>query len=124
MAKENEDGAEKTEEPTARKLEKAASEGQVARSSEVTIAACTIIGFLALLLGGGYFAEQLIEIFKGYFNEIDDDSIKDNFVIIYELLDEMMDNGYPQTTEFKILKQFIKSEFHKVKGKNKKKKQN
>ena len=31
MAKENEDGAEKTEEPTARKLEKAASEGQVAR---------------------------------------------------------------------------------------------
>ena len=68
MAKENEDGAEKTEEPTARKLEKAASEGQVARSSEVTIAACTIIGFLALLLGGDYFAEQLIEIFKGGFN--------------------------------------------------------
>ena len=28
MAKENEDGAEKTEEPTARKLEKAASEGK------------------------------------------------------------------------------------------------
>ena len=67
---------------------------------------------------------KLIEIFKGYFNEIDDDSIKDNFVIIYELLDEMMDNGYPQTTEFKILKQFIKSEFHKVKGKKNKKKQN
>ncbi len=41
------------------------------------------------------FLYKLIEIFKGYFNEIDDDSIKDNFVIIYELLDEMMDNGYP-----------------------------
>ena len=49
------------------------------------------------------FLYKLIEIFKEYFNEIDDDSIKDNFVIIYELLDEMMDNGYPQTTEFKIL---------------------
>ena len=24
---------------------------------------------------------------------------EDNFVITYELLDEMMDNGYPQTTE-------------------------
>ena len=68
MAKENEDGAEKTEEPTARKLEKAASEGQVVRSPEVTMAACTILGFLALLLGGGYFAEQLIEVFKGGFN--------------------------------------------------------
>jgi len=64
VAKENEDGAEKTEEPTARKLEKAASEGQVVRSPEVTMAACTILGFLALLIGGGYFAEQLIEIFK------------------------------------------------------------
>ena len=41
------------------------------------------------------FLYKLIEIFKEYFNEIDDDSIKDNFVIIYELLDEMMDNGYP-----------------------------
>ena len=65
MAKENEDGAEKTEEPTARKLEKAASEGQVVRSPEVTVAACTILGFLALLLGGSYFAEQLVEVFKG-----------------------------------------------------------
>lgn len=25
--------------------------------------------------------------------------LQDNFVITYELLDEMMDNGYPQTTE-------------------------
>ena len=29
--------------------------------------------------------------------------LRDNFVIIYELLDEMMDNGYPQITEVKIL---------------------
>ena len=67
MAKENEDGAKKTEEPTARKLKKRV-EGQVARSSKLQWFACTIIGFLALLLGGGYFAEQLIEVFKGGFN--------------------------------------------------------
>jgi AP-1 complex subunit mu len=30
-----------------------------------------------------------------YFNEIEEESIKDNFVVIYELLDEMVDNGYP-----------------------------
>ncbi len=26
-------------------------------------------------------------------------NFRDNFVIIYELLDEMMDNGYPQNTD-------------------------
>lgn len=31
---------------------------------------------------------------KGYFKEVEEESIKDNFVIIYELLDEVIDNGY------------------------------
>ena len=29
--------------------------------------------------------------------------IRDNFVICYELLDEMVDFGYPQTTDAQIL---------------------
>lgn len=36
---------------------------------------------------------------------MEEESIRDNFVIIYELLDEMMDFGYPQTTESKILQE-------------------
>ena len=67
MPQESEDGIEKTEEPTARKLDKAAKEGQVARSAELTTAACTIIGFLALFLMGSYFAKELTEIFEGAF---------------------------------------------------------
>ena len=39
------------------------------------------------------------KVLKDYFKELEEESIKDNFVITYELLDEMMDNGYPQTTE-------------------------
>jgi hypothetical protein len=35
-------------------------------------------------------------------------------VIIYELLDEMMDFGYPQTTESKILQEYITQESHKL----------
>jgi AP-1 complex subunit mu len=31
-------------------------------------------------------------------------------VLIYELLDEILDHGYPQTTETRILKEFIKTE--------------
>jgi AP-1 complex subunit mu len=42
-----------------------------------------------------------------YFKELEEESIRDNFVIVYELLDEMMDFGYPQTTESKILQEFV-----------------
>ena len=47
-----------------------------------------------------------------YFKELEEESIKDNFVVIYELLDEMMDNGFPQISEIKTLSDLIKSEKH------------
>jgi len=46
-------------------------------------------------------------VLKEYFGEVSEESIRDNFVVIYELLDEMMDYGYPQTTEQKILAEYI-----------------
>jgi len=30
-----------------------------------------------------------------YFKDLQEESIRDNFVVIYELLDEMLDNGIP-----------------------------
>ncbi|KAJ3314623.1 AP-1 complex subunit mu-1 [Blyttiomyces sp. JEL0837] len=53
-------------------------------------------------------------VFTEYFKELEEESIRDNFVIIYELLDEMMDFGYPQTTEPKILQEYITQESYKV----------
>lgn len=44
-----------------------------------------------------------MKVFKAYFKELEEESIKDNFVVVYELLDEMMDYGYPQTTDYKVL---------------------
>lgn len=41
------------------------------------------------------FLHKLVDIFKFYFKSISEDIIRDNFVVIYELLDEVMDNGYP-----------------------------
>ena len=38
-----------------------------------------------------------------YFKEVEEESVRDNFVICYELLDEMVDFGYPQTTDAQIL---------------------
>jgi AP-1 complex subunit mu len=60
------------------------------------------------------FLYKLIEVFLEYFKELEEESIRDNFVIIYELLDEMMDFGLPQVTEPKILQEFITTESHKL----------
>jgi hypothetical protein len=45
-----------------------------------------------------------LQVFTQYFQRLEEESIRDNFVIIYELLDELMDFGYPQFTETQILK--------------------
>jgi AP-1 complex subunit mu len=60
------------------------------------------------------FLLNVINVFKHYFKEVEEESIKDNFVVVYELLDEMMDFGYPQSTEPKMLQEFIKVESHKL----------
>lgn len=40
---------------------------------------------------------QVVSLCKSYFGgEFSEQSIKNNFVLIYELLDEIMDFGYPQ----------------------------
>lgn len=41
------------------------------------------------------FLYKMQEVFTDYFKELVDESLRDNFVITYELLDEMMDHGYP-----------------------------
>jgi hypothetical protein len=41
------------------------------------------------------FLFKLVEVLTEYFTNVEEESIRDNFVVVYELLDEMMDNGYP-----------------------------
>eukprot|EP00916_Digyalum_oweni_P025162 GHVL01041477.1.p2 GENE.GHVL01041477.1~~GHVL01041477.1.p2 ORF type:complete len:173 (+),score=25.65 GHVL01041477.1:72-590(+) len=60
------------------------------------------------------FLYKLAEVLKDYFKELEEESIRDNFVITYELLDEMMDSGYPQTTEVKVLREYIKNQAHQL----------
>lgn len=44
---------------------------------------------------------QIVALFKNYFGgEFSEQSIKSNFVLIYELLDEILDFGYPQVYNF------------------------
>jgi len=60
------------------------------------------------------FLYTLIKVLEEYFQSLEEESIRDNFVITYELLDEMMDFGYPQSTETQLLKQYITQEGHKL----------
>ncbi|XP_054764234.1 AP-1 complex subunit mu-1 isoform X1 [Lytechinus pictus] len=57
---------------------------------------------------------KIVEVFNEYFKEMEEESIRDNFVIIYELLDELIDFGYPQTTDSKILQEYITQEGQKL----------
>ena len=65
------------------------------------------------------FLYKLRNILVDYFNILEEETVKDNFVLIYELLDEIMDHGLPQTTESKILKDFIMIESNKKTKDNK-----
>ena len=50
---------------------------------------------------------RICQVMTEYFKEVEEESIRDNFVICYELLDELVDFGYPQVTDAKILQEYI-----------------
>ena len=45
------------------------------------------------------FLNRIVNVMQSYFTKISEENIKNNFVLIYELLDEILDFGYPQNTE-------------------------
>ncbi|KAJ9090170.1 clathrin associated protein complex medium subunit, variant 3 [Entomophthora muscae] len=56
------------------------------------------------------FCYRFISLGKSYFIKFDEESVKNNFVLIYELLDEILDFGYPQNTDADTLKLYITTE--------------
>jgi len=53
------------------------------------------------------FLNKLSIVMCSYFGKITEDNVKNNFVLIYELLDELIDYGYPQNSEVGVIKTFI-----------------
>ncbi|RNF14864.1 putative clathrin coat assembly protein [Trypanosoma conorhini] len=53
------------------------------------------------------FMLHLLEVCHAYLEDITEETLKDNFVALLELIDEMMDFGYPQTTEPGLLQTFV-----------------
>ena len=52
------------------------------------------------------FLHRICQVMKEYL-KVEEESIRDNSVMCYELMDEMIDFGYPQTTDAKILQEYI-----------------
>lgn len=71
---------ERTEEPTAKRLEKAQEDGQVARSQELSVAAMMIGVACFLYLFGGYLITRLSEVFVAGFTFDRKDILSDNLL--------------------------------------------
>lgn len=67
-----------------------------------------ILGYISSLNMFSYvicmsiFSFYFLQVFIEYFKEFEEESIRDNFVLIYELLDEVMDFGFLQIIDSKI----------------------
>lgn len=53
---------------------------------------------------------KIAKVFKDYCGVLSEESIRKNFILLYELLDEMIDYGYPQVTQTERLKSFVYNE--------------
>ena len=50
---------------------------------------------------------RIADTFELYFRELTEDALRDNFVTVYQLLDEMVDHGVPVHTEPNVLQQLV-----------------
>ena len=49
-------------------------------------------------------------LWQDYCGLLSEEAVRKNFILIYELLDEIIDYGYPQNSSSEALKEFILNE--------------
>ena len=86
MAEENQDGQEKTEEPTAKRLSEAREKGQVARSRELNTMSMTMIGVVTLMMMLDYFGNGFWSVSTANF-QLDRADLFDTGAMIRHLSD-------------------------------------
>ena len=90
MAEEDDSGQEKTEEASARKLEKAREEGQVPRSRELTTTAILLVAGIGLYVFSGFMGKKIIELTRENFS-ISREAIFDPNAMLARLAAAMFD---------------------------------
>ncbi|VAX10858.1 Flagellar biosynthesis protein FlhB [hydrothermal vent metagenome] len=99
---ENKDGQEKTEEPTAKKLDDGRKKGQVARSRELNTMAVTMIGAMALVGMSGHLGTQLSDVMTSNFT-LTRDELFEPVAMLQHLADAILDALWMLTPFFLIL---------------------
>ena len=66
----NDEGGEKTEEPTAKKIDDSRKEGQVAKSKEISTAISLLMFFVCLKIFIGFISERLVSMFDKYWGRV------------------------------------------------------
>lgn len=69
-------------------------------STARNVSPCTVVELLS----------KIAKVFKDYCGTLSEEGIRKNFILLYELLDEMLDYGYPQVTQTENLKAFVYNE--------------
>ena len=53
---------------------------------------------------------RMMKVFRDYCGVLNEESIRKNFVLIYEIIEEIIDYGHPQLMTTENIKQFIVNE--------------
>lgn len=53
---------------------------------------------------------RMMKVFRDFCGVLNEESIRKNFVLIYEIIDEIIDYGHPQLMTTENIKQFIVNE--------------
>ncbi|KAG2383683.1 hypothetical protein C9374_004354 [Naegleria lovaniensis] len=51
---------------------------------------------------------RIVDTLEIYIEKVNEQNLKNNFVVVYQLLDEMVDGGFPITTEISLLKDLVR----------------
>jgi len=87
---ENKDGQEKTEQPTAKRLDDSRRKGQVARSKELNTMAITLVGGVALVGLSSHMGSGLSRIMSGNFR-ISREDMFDTSTMLHRLVESIGD---------------------------------
>lgn len=55
---------------------------------------------------------KIARVCKDYLGVLNEEALRANFALVYEILDEILDFGYPQCTSTELLKEYIFNESH------------
>ncbi len=82
---ESESGADKSEEPTGKRLEESRKKGQIARSKELNTLAVTLTGTIALMIFGAQMGSAMLDLMRGSFSLPRDVLLNEGSMALYLL---------------------------------------